>query len=249
MSVISDKLEQLLTQGWNVKDVSDYDSWVKRVRIILPRILDAQALSDFSSFNAPFTPWSEKIDSQTALLEALLVQEQIERVPEQDLISQEITSQSARCSPHSKRIFLVHGHDTEVKQTVARFLEHLKLEPIVLHEQASAGRTVIEKLEKHSNVGFAVVLLTPDDVGGLASTPEELRVRARQNVVFELGFFIGRLSRRRVCALYKTDVEIPSDYHGVLYVEFDLLGAWRTKLAQELVEAGFSIDSEALIKS
>jgi predicted nucleotide-binding protein len=139
----------------------------------------------------------------------------------------------------------VHGHDSQTKESVTRFLERIGLEPVILHEQPSSGLTVPEKLEAFSGVGFAVILLTPDDVGGLGSEPDKLKPRARQNVILELGYFLGKLSRRRVCALYKT-VEIPSDYQGVLYVEYDALGGWRTKLAQELVEAGFSINLEAL---
>lgn len=92
------------------------------------------------------------------------------------------------------------------------------------------------------------MLLTADDVGGPSSkSPPELQPRARQNVILELGYFSGKLTRRRVCALYKAGVEIPSDYQGVLYVEMDSAGAWKTKLAQELVEAGFSIKLESLL--
>jgi len=148
----------------------------------------------------------------------------------------------------SRKIFVVHGHDSQTKESVARFLERIGLEPIILHEQPSSGLTVPEKLEAFSSVGFAVILLTPDDIGGLASEPDKLNPRARQNVILELGYFLGKLSRSRVCALYK-NVEIPSDYQGVLYVEYDTSGGWRTKLAQELVEAGFSINLEALLKS
>jgi predicted nucleotide-binding protein len=93
------------------------------------------------------------------------------------------------------------------------------------------------------------VLLTPDDIGAPATAKDKLAARARQNVILELGYFLGKLTRRRVCALYKAGVEIPSDFQGVLYVELDSGGAWRTKLAQELVEAGFSIDLQALLKS
>ena len=151
---------------------------------------------------------------------------------------------------HSKRVFVVHGRDEAAKESVARFLERLGLEPIILHEQASSGRTVIEKFEVYADVGFAVVLLTPDDAGGLAGTSADLKPRARQNVIMELGYFLGKLSRRRVCVLFKKGVEIPSDYQGVVYVELDASGAWRTKLAQELVEAGFSsIKLEALLGS
>jgi len=82
------------------------------------------------------------------------------------------------------KVFLVHGHDDSARETTARFLERLKLEPIILHEQANEGRTIIEKVEHYSEVVFAVVLLTPDDVGGLNAQNPELKPRARQNVIF-----------------------------------------------------------------
>jgi len=146
---------------------------------------------------------------------------------------------------NSRKIFIVHGHDHEAKEGVARFLEKLGLEPIILHEQPSSGRTVIEKFETYSgDIAFAVVLLTPDDVGG--SSRENIKPRARQNVILELGYFLGRLGRIRVCALYKGDVELPSDYQGVLYVDLDD-SAWKAKLAQELVEAKLPIDLGGLL--
>ena len=126
-------------------------------------------------------------------------------------------------------------------ETVARFLEKLRLDPIILHEQPSMGRTVIEKFEAHADVGFAVVLLTPDDMGGLASGGE-VKPRARQNVILELGYFIGSLGRAKVCALYVEGVEIPSDIHGVLYVSYDAAGGWRLKLASEIRAAGLPVD-------
>ena len=142
----------------------------------------------------------------------------------------------------SRNVFLVHGHDDAMKESVARFLEKLDLRPIILHEQPNKGRTVIEKFEAHSDVGFAVVLLTPDDVGGLASSPDKLSRRARQNVILELGYFIGKLGRAKVCALYKEGVEIPSDIHGVLYVPYDAGNGWRLKLASEIKAAGLAVD-------
>lgn len=137
-------------------------------------------------------------------------------------------------------VFIVHGHDEAVLQTVARFVEKLRLNPIILHEQPNRGRTIIEKFEGHSAVGFAVVLLTPDDVGGVDAT--QLRWRARQNVILELGFFCGSLGRSRVCALHKGDIELPSDFDGVLYVPFDDAGGWKAKLAKELAVAGLDVD-------
>jgi predicted nucleotide-binding protein len=142
----------------------------------------------------------------------------------------------------SRNVFLVHGHNDGATASVARFLEKLSLHPIILHEQPNMGRTVIEKFEAHADVGFAVVLLTPDDLGGLAASPEALKPRARQNVILELGYFIGRLGRARVCALYIDGVEIPSDIHGVLYVPYDGENSWRIKLASEIRAVGIAVD-------
>lgn len=142
----------------------------------------------------------------------------------------------------STKVFLVHGHDEAARESVARFLEQLRLEVVILHEQPSAGRTIVEKLEANSDVGFALVLLTPDDVGELKSGGGEARPRARQNVILELGYFFGRLGRSRVCALHKGEVELPSDYLGVIYINLDPGGAWRLLVARELRTAGFEID-------
>lgn len=142
----------------------------------------------------------------------------------------------------SRYVFLIHGHDDGAKETVARLLGKLHLDPIILHEQPNKGRTVIEKFEAHSDVGFAVALLTPDDVGGSKDSPDKLNPRARQNVILELGYFIGKLSRARVCALHVEGVELPSDIHGVIYVPFDAAGAWRWKLAAEIRAAGIDVD-------
>ena len=125
---------------------------------------------------------------------------------------------------------------------MARYLTKLKLEPIILHEQANRGRTVIEKFETHSDVAFAVVLFTPDDIGYPKDHPEEFKPRARQNVVLELGFFMASLGRDRVCVVYKSGVEVPSDYAGILYHQIDDAGAWRLLLAREIKEAGLDID-------
>ena len=121
-------------------------------------------------------------------------------------------------------------------------VQMLGFEPIILHEQASQGRTVIEKIDAHSDVGFAVVLLTPDDVGARKGHEENLRSRARQNVLLELGYFLGKLSRARVCALKRGDIEVPSDFEGIVYVTFDDAGAWKNELGRELQAAGFKID-------
>ena len=142
----------------------------------------------------------------------------------------------------TRRVFVVHGHDNGTKETIARYLKMLDLEAVILHEQPNQGRTVIEKFEAHADVDFAVVLFTPDDVGYPAASPEEARPRARQNVVLEFGFFMAALGRQRVCVLYRGDVEVPSDYAGVLYLPLDNAGAWRFLLARELKNVGIDID-------
>lgn len=144
--------------------------------------------------------------------------------------------------PIGNRVFIVHGRDDAAKEAVARFVSRLGLEPIVLHEQPNAGRTIIEKLEAHLDVDFAIVLLTPDDIGALAVKPVETRPRARQNVVLELGLFLGALGRNRVCTLHRGNVELPSDYDGVIYVPMDDAGGWRLLLAREIKQSGIHLD-------
>jgi predicted nucleotide-binding protein len=151
---------------------------------------------------------------------------------------------------YSNRIFIVHGRSNEMKEGLARVLEKLGLEPIILHEKPNQGRTIIEKFTDYSDVGFAVVLLSPDDMGYLKSqSPKEAKPRARQNVVFELGFFIGKLGRNRVLPLYEAikDFEMPSDYEGVVYTPYDSFGAWQNRLVRELKAGGYDVDANKLV--
>lgn len=157
--------------------------------------------------------------------------------------------QGSRAATNAKKIFIVHGHDDGLKNTVARFLTALGLRPIILHEQPSRGQTIIEKFEHHSDVGFAVVLLTPDDKGGLASqSSAEYVLRARQNVVMELGYFLGRLGRRYVAAIYDERVEMPSDYRGVAFIPYDPAGNWKHSLLQEIKAAGIPVDANRIYR-
>jgi predicted nucleotide-binding protein len=148
----------------------------------------------------------------------------------------------------NNKVFIVHGHDEKIREAVARFVGQLDLKAIILHEQPNAGRTIIEKLEdSSSDVKFAIVLLTSDDVGSSKDKSSELKPRARQNVIFELGLFIGKLGRKNVCVLYEKEVEILSDYQGVVYCPLDSGGGWRLQLAKELKEGGFDIDMNKVI--
>ncbi|MFC9539049.1 TIR domain-containing protein [Lysinibacillus sp. NPDC056959] len=141
----------------------------------------------------------------------------------------------------SNKVFIVHGHDNGLKNEVARFVERLGLEAVILHEQANAGNTIIEKIENNSDVGFAIVLYTPCDEGKSKSS-EQLRSRARQNVVFEHGFFIAKLGRSNVVALHKgEDLELPNDISGVVYIKYED-GAWKYEIAKEMVATGYNVD-------
>jgi len=131
------------------------------------------------------------------------------------------------------KVFIVHGRDNGAKHEVARFLERLGIEPVILHERPNKGRTLISKFQEESaDIRFAVVLMTPDDVGGVVGGTQQ--PRARQNVIFELGFFLGQLGADRVCALFSGNIERPSDFEGVVYVEYGTNTAWKTDLAREL---------------
>ncbi len=143
------------------------------------------------------------------------------------------------------KVFIVHGRDDGAKETVARFVENLGIEATILHEQPSGGRTIIEKIERYSgDACFAIVLITPDDVGALRDEADDERnPRARQNVVFELGYFMGKLGRERVCPLFKGEVENPSDIDGIVYVTMDNSGAWRQQLRQEMEYAGLPVQN------
>jgi predicted nucleotide-binding protein len=148
---------------------------------------------------------------------------------------------------NSNNIFIVHGHNNEIKVNVARTLEKLGLNPIILHEQANVGKTIIEKFETHSDVGFAIILMTDDDFGKAKNETDNFNSRARQNVILEMGYFIGRLGRERVCPLFMKGVELPSDLYGLLYIEIDSSEHWKIKIAKELKAAGYDIDVNKII--
>lgn len=171
-----------------------------------------------------------------------------ENVPVLDL--SKIQSNTLQIIPESKntiskKVFIVHGHDNGAKQEVARFLEKLGLDPIILHEQVSGQKTIIEKIEEYAGqVGFGIVLYTACDMGG--KDKDSLQLRARQNVVFEHGYLIGLLGRNRVCPLVKGNVETPGDISGVVYTHMDDNGSWHLPLAKELNAAGYVIDPSKL---
>jgi len=139
-------------------------------------------------------------------------------------------------------VLLIHGRDEGTKESILEFLEKLELRAIILHEQPDGGKSMMEMSEESSDIHFAIILLTPDDLAAPRNKPKERQTRVSQNVIFEWGYFMGKLGRGRVCALYKEGVEIPSDYSGTVYIPMDSRGAWQLLIAKEIKQAGIEID-------
>ena len=247
---VADHLEKLCDEGETVDSQRGIDLWSNKVTAFLRSAAGPDDADGFVKLRDYSDAWKQHA-LRLGHVQGLIAKAEAERSDLPPSIPG-LTATSAAVGPaltgDSRKVFVVHGHDNEAKEATARFLEKLGLEPIILHEQPSSGRTVIEKFENYSgNIAFAVVLLTPDDVGGAATAPTSLKARARQNVIMELGYFMGRLGRVKVCALHKGGVELPSDYQGILYVEMDSAGAWKSKLAQELVQAKLPIELNGLL--
>ena len=248
-------------------DSPEFDKWHRDTRVAIENtfgkdsthVQEFDGISFHSSFIAYDDEYGNKIRRQEGYLRGLqesssLLESMIGEIEEywEEENGDQASSNFPRQEDNtliSNKVFIVHGHDESARETVARFLERLQIEPIILHEQRNEGRTIIEKFEDYTaDVGFAVVLLTPDDVGASKDRRDDLEPRARQNVIFELGFFIGKLGRSKVCAL-KGTVETPSDYDGVVYTDLDDAGGWKTQLVDELKAAGFDIDANRMFES
>ncbi len=190
-----------------------------------------------------------KVSEQAPFMQALLEREEAPLVRD----ALEHIRQRRQRERFSRRVFIVHGRDDRLKCELARFLEHLELIPVILREQPDRGQTILHKLQfEMQDVGFAFILLSPDDVGGLAGKGEEQRRRARQNVLFEHGLFVGVLGASRVCAIELGEIERPSDLHGVLYKTLPEGSPIETiggEIAKELIAAGYSIDASRLASS
>jgi len=248
-NAISKKLRDFLDASVDLEEY-EYPIWWNRVNVFLKHVLGSTVRQEFQSLGnlGKQSSFYNCVGSEIGYLEALLANLEVESSASGASREQSNTDDKSGFFVDNRKVFVVHGHDVAAKESIARFLEKIGLTPVILHEQPNLGLTVIEKFEQFSNVAFAIVLLTDDDEGYPKNSEGKKQRRARQNVVLELGYFIGKLGRDRVCALYIDGVEIPSDYHGVLYLGLDKSGAWRTKLAQELVEAGMKIDIEGLLQ-
>lgn len=187
----------------------------------------------------------KKVEDKNHRLESII--ERLELIPEP---ANTASGMAPPAKPSKEidrsKIFIVHGHDDSAKLEVARFIEKIGFEPIILHEQASESRTIIEKIEAYSDVGFGVVIYSPCDIGGKNIDSPDLAGRARQNVVFEHGFLIGKLGRSKVCPLVTGSVETPNDISGIVYTSMDSSN-WQIELAKELRAAKYPVDMNNVI--
>ena len=137
----------------------------------------------------------------------------------------------------ARKVFVVHGHDGRLLEKVKAFLCKHSLRPIVLREQPNVGRTIIEKFEYYAHVNYAVILLTADDIGYCKTANMNKEKRGRQNVVLEMGYFMGKYGRDKMAVLCDDGIAKPGDVDGLVYISTK--GDWENELLRELAAAGF----------
>ncbi len=213
----------------------------KRVARAIPKII----LTDFPTFDYVREALRPQLDGLPVAVDFIMKKEGVTALlstVEDVLKTTALWKQETQPQP---KVFIAHGHDSEARETVSAFLKDIGIKPIILFEEADRGETIIEKLERCCReADFAIVLFTPDDFGYPKEDPRQLKPRARQNVVFELGYMTARLGRRRVRMLYQPDVEIPTNFLSVLYIEMDKSGRWKTYLERELKDAGIPVKAK-----
>lgn len=184
-----------------------------------------------SFISEEFTPVLDTLEFGQSIQQPALANSS-QNIPKQNVVAR-----------NKRKVFIVHGRDNEAKQEISRFIEQLGLEAIILHEKASSGMTIIEKIEHYSNdADFALVLYTACDHGrGIHESNIPPKNRARQNVVFEHGYLMAKLGRENVCSLVKGDIETPNDISGVVYIQLDPFGAWKNDVIKELKACGYAI--------
>ena len=256
-----ERLQRVLAAIPNLQQLSrdspEFEKWHRDTKVAISNTFEdaPSKLKDFadiryslSAFVIDGTPESQfqeayvrGLDSAAAILMSMI--DEVEEYWEANGQGRERSEASDKTQRiNTNQVFVIHGRDHGTRDTVTRFLEKLDLEVVILQEQPDQGHTVIEKFEKYAQCDFAIALFTPDDIGG-HNDDDHLQPRARQNVIFEFGYFIGKFGRHRVRALVKGNPEIPSDYSGVLYIPIDDLGSWKVALVREMKGAGFTIDA------
>lgn len=240
---------------------TDFDAWQNKTEVVLRSIFGEVSLTYKKFRDLSYTPsvWGEGTDFRpyraNGVREAITILDsaklELEIAREASIPEAVAVAAAPAASELSTRVFIVHGQDDGKKYELESYLQKLLAEaPIILHQEPNGGRVLIEKLEDSAaSVGYAIVLLTGDDVGRAnALESADDRPRARQNVVFEMGFFFGLIGRRRVAVLYEEGLEHPSDINGLVYVALDAAGAWKGKIASEMDHAGIPVDWTALAR-
>ena len=265
------KIQERIEEGQKLRDTQidlqdelsrarkDHGNWSQYNKVLLLKIFDTSTIADkydrhcihppigiISSpleeksvrFSKDLTRYNSNIERDINHLKGIL-----EQLPLYDEPS------DTHQSNFGDEVFIVHGHDEAAKHKIARFIDDLDLTATILDEQPSRGQTIIDKFEEHADkAGFAIVLLTSDDLGAPKDNKNELKPRARQNVILELGYFLCSLGRERVRVLHEEGVELPSDIYGLSYVQMAKGGGWKLELAQEMASVGISVDLNKLVQ-
>ena len=216
----------------------------KTYTIQLPRSIGGLIYQNLNPFDLIFDP-----PYGCSVIQPIIdtIDETIGVIEADDNFSLEFQANTITNSVLSKKIFIVHGHDEKMKLDVSNVLRQLEFEPVILNDKANSGKTIIEKIESYSDVGFAVILMSPCDIGYEKGDEKNAKPRARQNVIAELGYFVGLLGRNKTFILKKDDVEEPSDFSGVVYELYDDKGAWKMQMVKELKAAGYSVDANKMV--
>ena len=232
-------------------DTPEWLAWKTRCRNLIAQTTDENSPSVqliIKGLNI-HTVGNDPIDFEKAKSTLLLALRTALKALEEDTFGELRSNKSTGGSPiFSNKVFVVHGHDQGLKTDIEQFIRQIGLDPIVLHRQPDKGRTLIEKFEQHSDVGYAFILLTPDDIAyaidqdTLPDSSRKKEKRARPNVIFEFGYFVGKLGRERVCCLYKEGVILPSDLDGLVYKKVDCsVESQGMSIIKELKAAGYKI--------
>ena len=244
-TLVSSSKEDFVNEFW-----SSYETYVNKYNLLLKNLqslgfykelrpIESVPFSD-QAFESGFTKQEQaKLREVTNVSNSLLRKVKLLLSPP---VSYNLNNQV-----RSNKIFVIHGNDNDMKSDVTQILEKLEIDPIILHEKPTSSQTLIEKISNHSQVSFALVLFSPADL----AYPEEknlneAKYRAKQNFIFELGYFLGRLGAENVVAIYrkKKDFEIPTDYKGVLWIEYK--SGWYFKLIKQLQACHFNVDANNL---